>query len=83
MNTLDFTASPSSLPQMLSHVASTHESVIITQTNQPPIIMMPLDEYESMKETIYLLGNPANAKHILYSLEHLRKGNAESKELIG
>ena len=36
------------------------------------IVMLPLDEYNAWKETLYLLSTPANA-------EHLRQSVAEDK----
>jgi len=83
MNTLDYTTSPASLPGMLAHVASTQEPVIITQAGQPPVVMLSLDEYESLQETLYLLGNPVNARHLLTSLEQFRAGQVHARELAG
>ena len=42
---------------------------------------MPLDEFNSWKETLYLLGNPANAAHLRRSVAELESGLAAKYEL--
>jgi len=82
MNTLDYTTSPAALPGMLAHVASTQEPVLITQAGQPPVVMLSLDEYESLEETAYLLRSPANARRLLESIEQMNRGQSFARELI-
>ncbi len=45
-------------------------------------MIIPLDEYNSIKETKYLLSNPNNAKHLLDSIQQLKEGRIIQKELI-
>jgi len=40
---------------------------------------MPLDEFDSWRETMYLLSNPANAEHIRQSISELQTGKAKEK----
>ncbi|ADZ40848.1 Antitoxin yefM [Yersinia enterocolitica subsp. palearctica 105.5R(r)] len=42
---------------------------------------MSLEEYESLEETAYLLRSPANAKHLMDSIEELRAGKGIQREL--
>jgi antitoxin YefM len=43
---------------------------------------LALDEFNSWKETLYLLSNPANAEHLRESLAQARMGKAQARELI-
>ena len=42
---------------------------------------MPLDEFNSWKETLYLLGNPANAAHLRRSVAEAESGLEAKHEL--
>jgi antitoxin YefM len=42
---------------------------------------MPLDEFNSSKETLYLLANPANAAHLRRSIAEAEAGKAEPHAL--
>jgi len=44
--------------------------------------MMPLDHYNGMTETEYLLSNPANAKRLIKSLADAKAGKVFKRELI-
>ncbi|MFI6045864.1 type II toxin-antitoxin system Phd/YefM family antitoxin [Nocardia sp. NPDC051321] len=54
------------------------EEVVITRIGHEPAVVISLREYESLKETLYLLGNPANAQHLARSIASLRRGNKAS-----
>jgi antitoxin YefM len=58
------------------------EEVVITRQGREPAVLVSLREYESIKETAYLLGNAANARHLRESLAQLRAGNGEVHDLI-
>ncbi|MGH9928877.1 MAG: type II toxin-antitoxin system Phd/YefM family antitoxin [Pyrinomonadaceae bacterium] len=45
------------------------------------VVLVSLDEFNSWKETIYLLSNPANAAHLRQSMAEERAGQLEEKAL--
>ncbi|BCJ28051.1 hypothetical protein Asera_21590 [Actinocatenispora sera] len=45
-------------------------------------MIVSLDDYESLKETAYLLRNPANARRLLASIERLERGEGSQRDLI-
>lgn len=70
------------LSQLVDRViADAEPHIVITPTGEQ-VVMMPLDEYESWKETLYLLSNPANAARLRQSIEEAEKGLAERHELV-
>ncbi|GAB2660535.1 hypothetical protein GCM10027271_19080 [Saccharopolyspora gloriosae] len=44
--------------------------------------MVALDDYESLKETAYLLKSPENARRLLASIDRLEHGGGTTRELI-
>ncbi|CAI2935834.1 type II toxin-antitoxin system Phd/YefM family antitoxin [Aminobacter niigataensis] len=56
--------------------------LIVTRQNHEPVVVLPLSEWEGMKETLYLLSNPVNAERLLKSIEDSNAGKLEEHELI-
>lgn len=46
------------------------------------VVVLPLEDFDSWKETICLLSNPASVNHLRESLEEVRAGRVEEKELL-
>lgn len=67
--------------QTLMKVCDDQEAVIIEHGDNHRVVMIPLEEYESMTETEYLLRSPANARHLLESVEQLRSGQGQVREI--
>jgi antitoxin YefM len=57
------------------------EEVVITRAGHEPVVIVSLDDYESLKETAYLLRNPANASRLLRSIERLESGHGSEHDL--
>jgi antitoxin YefM len=76
----------SDLRQNLKHyldVASDdHEPVIVTRSDNRNVVILSLDDYNSITETSYLLSSENNTKRLLSSLEKARSGKTFEKELI-
>ncbi len=58
------------------------EEVIVTRAGHEPVVIVSLTEYESLKETAYLLGNPANARKLYESIEAINAGQVIERDLI-
>lgn len=60
-----------------------HVPLIITRTGgKEAAVVMSLADYESWKETLYLLSNPANAKELHESIAELEAGKGVERQLI-
>lgn len=60
-----------------------HVPLIITRTGgKEAAVVMSLADYESWKETLYLLSNPANAKELRESIAELEAGKGVERQLI-
>ena len=54
---------------MLDGVANDREEVIITRAGHDPVVIVSLEDYESLRETAYLMRSPADARRLLDSME--------------
>ena len=57
------------------------EEVVITRAGHDPVVMVALDDYESLKETAYLLKIPENARRLLASIDRLEHGDGVVHDL--
>ncbi len=63
-------------------IADAEPAIVVTESGEQ-VVFLPLDEYNSWKETLYLLSSPANADRLRRSLAEARAGNAQERELLG
>ena len=82
MDTISYTAARANLAKTMEKVCNDHDPVIITQKEEPPVVMLSLEDYQSMEETAYLLRSPANARHLQESIAELEAGKGSEQELI-
>ena len=57
----------------MNKVCDDHAPHIITRQNQKPIVMMSLEDYNSIEETLYLLKNSKNSSRLSNALEDLKQ----------
>ena len=82
MDAISYTAARANLAKTMEKVCNDHDPVIITRKREPPVVMLSLEDYQSMEETAYLLRSPANARHLLESIAELETVNRAEQELI-
>lgn len=66
----------------MNRVCDDHAPIIITRESEPAVVMMSLEDYSAMEETLYLLKSPANAQRLYKALEKLKEGNYQKRDLI-
>jgi antitoxin YefM len=81
MRAISYTAARENLASTMNQVCDDHDPVIITRNREQAVVMVSLDDYESLQETAYLLKSPANARLLLESIEELAKGDGHVKSL--
>lgn len=82
MRTVNFTQLRQNLAAELDSVINDAEEVVVTRSGHEPVVIIPLAEYESMKETEYLLRNPANAAELRRSIDELEQGRGMERDLV-
>jgi antitoxin YefM len=81
MNAITYSSARENLARTITEVCRNHDPVIITKKGIESVVMMSLEDYESMKETTYLLRSPKNARRLLESIQQLEEGKGKERVL--
>lgn len=79
---INYTEARNSLAATMDRVCESHEPMIITRQKARPVVMMSLEDYNSMLETAHLLRSRANADRLRESVRQAEAGLAEPHDLI-
>ncbi len=82
MRIVSFTEARNGLKSVLDQVVNDADCTIITRRDSEDAVVMSLDYFNSLMETVYLLKSPANAEHLGRSIEQYRKGNVQERDLL-
>ena len=81
MRTISYTAARNNLATTIKKVCEDHDPVIVTRKNEDAVVIMSLEDYESLQETAYLSRSPKNIKRLLESIEQLESGRGVQRDL--
>ncbi len=82
MRTMSYTESRARYADVLDSVTNDREEVVITRAGHEPVVIVSLADYESLRETAYLMRSPANARRLLDAMERLEAGHGQPRDLI-
>jgi antitoxin YefM len=81
VRTITYSESRANYAETLNKVVNDREEVVITRAGHDPVVMVALDDYESLKEAAYLLRSPENARRLLASIDRLEHGGGIERDL--
>ena len=81
MNAITYTAARENLASTMDRVCEDRNPLIITRKRNQSVVMISLDDYESLEETAYLLRSPVIAKRLIESVEAIEKGDLVTREI--
>ena len=81
VKTMTYTQTRENFASTLDAVLADREEVVVTRAGKDPVVIVSLEDYESLKETAYLLRNPANARRLFTSIERLEAGQGVAQDL--
>ena len=70
------------LKKYLDSVEQNNETLIIKRSKGKGTVLISLEEYNSIMETMHLLSSKANADRLYESIDQMKSGNTVSKDLI-
>lgn len=82
MKTMTYSESRANYAATLDSVLDDREEIVITRAGKDPVVIVSLDDYQSLKETAYLLRSPENARRLLGAIENLERGEGTKHDLV-
>jgi antitoxin YefM len=81
MKVINFSDARNRLKSVLDEVANDRDYTIISRRDADDAVVMSLDQFNSLMETVHLLKSPANAAHLAKSIKQHQSGKTVSHEL--
>ena len=82
MKTTSSTDLRANLSTMMDKVNDDHEPLIITRAKGRPAVLMSLEDYAAIEETVYLLSSPKNAQRLRDAISSLDEGQGVERKLV-
>jgi antitoxin YefM len=61
----------SDIARYLDEIEADRSEIVVTRQDHEPLVILPLDELERLRETLHLLSTPANAERLRQSIAEL------------
>jgi antitoxin YefM len=81
MKSISYTAARSNFAKTMGQVCDDHAPIAITRKGEGAVVMMSMEDYQSLEETAYLLRSPKNMKRLLESISQLENGTGVEQVL--
>lgn len=81
MHIVNYSEARNSLKKVLDQVTTDADYTIITRRDAPDAVVMSLDTFNSLMETVHLLRSPANAAHLARSIRQYETGKMVEQDL--
>lgn len=82
MKIVSFTEARNGLKAVLDGVVNDADTTVITRRDSEDAVVMSLDYYNSLMETVHLLRSPANAEHLNKSIAQFKAGKVTERKLV-
>ncbi len=80
MEVYSLTEARKRLKELFEKVYFDKEDVIIHRKSKESVVVIPLEEYNAIKETLYLLSTQKNREHLQRSLQEAKEGKLIEKD---
>lgn len=82
MRIVSFTEARNGLKSVLDRVVNDADYTVITRRDAEDAVVMSMEHYNSLMETVHLLKSPANAAHLSQSIKQYNSGQIKTREII-
>jgi antitoxin YefM len=81
MRVVNFSEARNRLKHVVDQTVADSDFTIISRRDSPDAVLMSLDTFNSLMETVHLLKSPANAVHLAQSIEQYHAGKLVTGKL--
>ena len=82
MDVITYSEARANLKGIMDQVVSDRTHVVVTRQKAESIVMVSLEDWNAIEETMYLLSNRTNADRLRQSIEHLDGQGGNERGLI-
>ena len=82
MKSIGYTFARSNLAKTIEDVCNDHTPIVITRKGEGAVVMMSIEDYQTMEETAYLLRSPKNTRRLLESIAELESSGGTEREML-
>ena len=81
MDVLTYTDARASLKDVMDRVIHDRVEVVVTRKKREAVVMISLEEYNAIQETLHLQKSPENARRLQASIAQLDAGKGIEREI--
>jgi len=81
MRVINFSEARNKLKKVLDQVVNDFDYTVITRRDAQDAVVMSLEQFNGLMETVYLLKSPANALHLEKSIKQYQQGKVSQHEV--
>lgn len=81
MRVINFSEARNKLKSVLDQVINDADYTIISRRDADDAVVMSLEQFNGLMETVHLLKSPANAAHLAKSIKQYQNGQVFQREL--
>ena len=81
MDIMTYTDARASLKDVMDRVIHDRVEVVVTRKRREAVVMISLDEYNSIQETLHLQKSPENARRLHASIAQLNAGQGTERDV--
>jgi antitoxin YefM len=82
MDIISYSRARQDLARLMDKVSDDRSPLIVTRRGGRSVVVLSLEEYRGMEETLYLMRSPANARRLLKSIRAADRGETVERTLI-
>jgi antitoxin YefM len=57
----------------MNEVCNNHSPIVVTRQESKPVVIISLEDYNAIEETLYLLNNPLNAQKLQKAIQDFQE----------
>lgn len=82
MEVMTYTDARASLKAVMDRVIHDRSEVVVTRKRREAVVIISLEEYNAIQETLHLLRSPENARRLRRSIAQLEDGGGTERDLL-
>jgi len=82
MDVLSFTEARANLKSVMDKVVRDHTQVVVTRQKAEAVVIVSLEDWNSIEETMHLLSTPRNAERLRRSIAQLNEGKGVERKIV-